>query len=580
VTRRSARRGGGATRLAVLAAGLLAAAAAAIAREGPEALRGLAYDESAAGDPQRSLDLFLPEPGAAPSPLLAFVASRFWSRADDPRALERSFVEPLRERGAAVALIRHRLSPEHVHPTHARDVARAVAFLFEHAGRFGIDRSRVFLGGHASGAHLASLVALDPAYLAERGVDPGELAGVVAISGIYDLDPGDAASAEERGEYARAFGEARRAASPIRRARAGAPPFLVLAAVDDVPGYAAAAREFAEALRAAGQPRAEAWFAPGVDHVTILDLRLPANPARVHLLAALGLEPLPPELQELASGVRYWHQPHLSSEGFALPAVRLHGHDADERFLASVRRIFTGLNAAQSRTWTAERYEAVDLFEWLGAQGEDRVGSGPYLTITNARREKTFWRLEEIRPYEPVIVVAIDGERNLFRIRDLHRALREYSWQDPPAAMPAIAAPLGAFVYFRRAPPAQLAPPTYTTYALTSESFRLSREDPLAPLRDLPDELLAVLTHGNGCVYCHELRGVGARAGHLRLTDGELVGGFALPLESYPAEVWRRFVFEQEAVAAEIGASPNPIPAEQAPRLFELVERARGEVAR
>ena len=76
------------------------------------------------------------------------------------------------------------------------------------------------------------------------------------------------------------------------------------------------------------------------------------------------------------------------------------------------------------------------------------------------------------------------------------------------------------------------------------------------------------------CVSCHQLRGVGARAGHLRAWDGEIVGGFGLPLEEYPPAVWRRYCFEQLAVAEEIGASPVPL-GDDARLLFELVERER-----
>jgi hypothetical protein len=33
------------------------------------------------------------------------------------------------------------------------------------------------------------------------------------------------------------------------------------------------------------------------------------------------------------------------------------------------------------------------------------------------------------------------------------------------------------------------------------------------------------------------------------------MGGHALPLERYPAVVWKRFVFEQRQVAEEVGAN-------------------------
>jgi len=52
-------------------------------------------------------------------------------------------------------------------------------------------------------------------------------------------------------------------------------------------------------------------------------------------------------------------------------------------------------------------------------------------------------------------------------------------------------------------------------------------------------------------------------------------GGFALPLESYPPEVWKNFIFDQDSVAAKIGASPNPVAEEMRQSLYEGVKASR-----
>ncbi len=52
-------------------------------------------------------------------------------------------------------------------------------------------------------------------------------------------------------------------------------------------------------------------------------------------------------------------------------------------------------------------------------------------------------------------------------------------------------------------------------------------------------------------------------------SDGTAHGGFALPLESYPAEVWKNFIFDQNNGAAKIGASPNPVAEELRQPLYE-----------
>ena len=203
------------------------------------------------------------------------------------------------------------------------------------------------------------------------------------------------------------------------------------------------------------------------------------------------------------------------------------------------------------------------------------------LTLSNARGEQAVFRVEEIRPLAPRIVIGIDDERNLFRIVDLYHTLREYSWRGEPARFRSMARPLGGFLLFPAEEPKALGSRVFGRYALTPESFRLSDTDPWAAVRDLPADLRSALTLDLGCVACHRLRGAGSRAGHLRARDAALVGGFGLPLEEYPAEVWRRYVFEQKRVAAEIGAVPVPLEGEIARRLYDLVvsERAASAAA-
>jgi len=77
---------------------------------------------------------------------------------------------------------------------------------------------------------------------------------------------------------------------------------------------------------------------------------------------------------------------------------------------------------------------------------------------------------------------------------------------------------------------------------LTKNSFRRTKQDPLQAIRDLPNDVEEALTFRNG---------------------------FALPLESYPPEVWKRFMFDQETVAKKMGATPN-IVQESARRRFSI----------
>ncbi len=540
----------------------------------PGVLRGVAYDpESSAGaDPARTLDLFLPEQAAAAPPLVAFVHSQFWTRNDGGRDLEAHFARALQAEGAAVAVIRHRLSPAHEHPVHAEDVAAALAFLAKGAPRYAYDPGRIYLAGHSSGGHLAALLALDPSYLEAHGMRPDQIAGVIGISGIYDLDPDRELAEEERDLYRQAFGRRgrRRAASPARMPRADAPPFLVLTAAQDIPGLHRDGMEFTEKLRAAGHQNAETFMIVGRDHLSVLwvdDLR---NAARGHLLSFIGLGPLSDVLSDLYAARKYWRKPTTSTLPFWKGKPRPRSHDVDERFTRQLGLPFAAAGRA-SPLEAAESYHAIDLFEYLEARDPEALARASHLILTNARGEQRVWALEAIRPYEPVIVVGVDDEKDLFRILDVYHTEREYSWTDETPEQRIMARPLGGFIHFLQPPPAELERQQAGRFALTPESFRLSGADPLGPIRDLPDPLRSVLVREESCLSCHSFRAVGGKGGHLRARDGALVGGFGLPLESYAPEVWRRYLEEPDALMRAIGAPHVVVEGEAAEALGDLI---------
>lgn len=212
----------------------------------------------------------------------------------------------------------------------------------------------------------------------------------------------------------------------------------------------------------------------------------------------------------------------------------------------------------------------MDLFAYLDSLPPAKVRRGDFIVLTNIWNEKQVWRWQDIEPYQPVLVIGIDHERNLFRMTMFYRMSHEYSWKQgaPP---PVMARPVGAFVHFLKQPPAPLQPKVWHS-GLMPDSFRLASEDPLRPLGDLPTPVFEALTYRNGCIFCHSFRGVGSRSHHNLAATGEPHGGFALPLEQYPREVWREFVFNQEQVARKMGATPNTVAKEARQLLYDLVE--------
>lgn len=535
------------------------------------------YTESPASEGARpqTLDLYLPAGTKTKPPLLVFIHDGFWTSADDRRRIGPALASSLRNKGVAVALPHYRQAPNGRHPAPAQHVAAAVAYLTRRADEYGYDRRRIYLLGHSAGAHLAALVALDSAYLARHQLSPRSLAGVIAISGIYNLEPEVDIAQDQQAAIERVFDQASlKSVSPLTHARSDAPPFLILSAGEELPALSVEARKFAEALRAKGHRHVRQLVVAGSDHFSIVRLWGEDDLTRRLLLAFLKVEELPRLLAAWLQARQEGIEPPFSTLPFWRYANLVRSYPIDQRFVNMLSLAYRE-NAQELFQWPLKQYHAIDLFSYLDSLPKEEAGEGPYLTLTNIRGEKQFWNREEIEPYKPVIVVGIDDERNLFRFNAFYRMLRQYSWK-PGGPSPFLTLSLGAFIYFHNEPPESLRPQSWH-YGLTSKSFRLSKSDPLASLRGLPKEIYETLTYRNGCVYCHTFRGVGSRSHHVLPKNGAPHGGFALPLEDYPPQVWKNFIFDQEAVAEKMGAMPNMVMESALQPLYDLVVQGRSK---
>ncbi|MCI0343045.1 MAG: alpha/beta hydrolase [Planctomycetales bacterium] len=230
-------------------AGKPAEAAPAPAAQAVKVVRDIRYVEGEGADPEKHLlDLYVPE-GKTGAPVLLFIHGGAWSIGD--KKFHPNVGRAFASRGILTALASYRLSPSVKHPEHARDVARAIAWLVAHAAEHGGDPKRLVLSGHSAGGHLVTLVTLDPTYLAAHGLEPKAIRGVAAISGVYVIRP----EGESWGDFPAVFGtdpEVRKKASPLTHVKGDHPPFLVLFAERDFLGLPAQARLLHAALEKAG----------------------------------------------------------------------------------------------------------------------------------------------------------------------------------------------------------------------------------------------------------------------------------------------------------------------------------------
>jgi acetyl esterase/lipase len=168
----------------------------------------IAYSDSGPGvGDERRLNLFLPE-AEQPFPFVLWIHGGAWITGD--RSEETGIARRFAERGVGVAAVGYRLSagtwldpaagPGVRHPAHAKDCARAFAWLRRHAASYGGDPDRIVVAGYSSGGHLAALLATDARYLEAEGLTLDAVRAAVPIAGIYDLEAYYRAHLEARGE--------------------------------------------------------------------------------------------------------------------------------------------------------------------------------------------------------------------------------------------------------------------------------------------------------------------------------------------------------------------------------------------
>lgn len=188
----------------------------------------------------QSLDIYVPAtPG--PHPVMVMVHGGGWRLGDKAnRAMWKDKAPHFNDEGWVYISINYRLSNGEgvpAHPAHVQDVAKALAWVHDHAMEYRGDPERMFLMGHSSGAHLAALVSTDERRLAAEGKKLSIIKGTVCLDTAgYDIDKYLAEMEPTRTAvalYTNAFGTTRagwRDASPRHHVAQGKdiPPMLLM----------------------------------------------------------------------------------------------------------------------------------------------------------------------------------------------------------------------------------------------------------------------------------------------------------------------------------------------------------------
>lgn len=269
-------------RLATMAMVVLVSGGAARAGE-VEVVSGLAYKGGEGLSDHETerckLDLYLPA-GAKAFPTLVWFHGGGLTAGERDKKETVGIARGLASCGLAVASVGYRLSPKVEFPSYVRDAAASFAWVKAHIAGHGGDPDRVFIGGHSAGGYLALMVALDPRYLRECGLERSAIAGAIPISG-QTMTHYTVRKERGLGKYTITADQA----APVYHAKKDTPPMLVLYADRDMPAREAENEYLVEILKATGNKRVQGLLIRDRDHGSVAHrIAEDGDPAREAIL--------------------------------------------------------------------------------------------------------------------------------------------------------------------------------------------------------------------------------------------------------------------------------------------------------
>jgi arylformamidase len=142
---------------------------------------------------------------------------------------------------------------------------RAVAFVYRNATSLGGSVDRIYLSGHSSGAHLASCVLITE--WQKQGLPPDIIKGALLFCGMYDLKP---VRLSKRSSFVKITDEIEDTLSPQRHLDRIHTPLILAHGTLETPEFQRQTRDYAVALREAGQP-VRLVVAKGYNHFEIYE---------------------------------------------------------------------------------------------------------------------------------------------------------------------------------------------------------------------------------------------------------------------------------------------------------------------
>jgi len=202
--------------------------------------------------PRQRLDVF--PCGSTDAPTLLYIHGGYWQMGDKEAYV---FIgDALLASGFNFVLVEYTLAPEVQMDDIVSEIYAAIDWVIEKISKYGGDPRRVFICGHSAGGHLTAMAMNDR-----------RIAGGIAISGLFDLEP-------IRLNYLNqklGLDEAEMLRnSPIRHIPAESSPLIVTVGLDELPELIRQSEDYYNAWQSRGHD-GQYLPIPGHDHFSVLE---------------------------------------------------------------------------------------------------------------------------------------------------------------------------------------------------------------------------------------------------------------------------------------------------------------------
>ena len=181
--------------------------------------------------PQNKLDIYNPSISAtknSKNAVIVFFYGGCWGECTTLTKSDYLFVaQSLASRGFTTVIADFRQYPDVDFKGLMLDASNIIRWTSQNISKYGGDPNRIIVAGHSSGAHIASMLALNPRYL--DSVTRKSIRGFVGLAGPYDFLPLDEAYQRVLFDSSNNYASSQ----PISFLSATAPPLLILHGGED-----------------------------------------------------------------------------------------------------------------------------------------------------------------------------------------------------------------------------------------------------------------------------------------------------------------------------------------------------------